>query len=74
MPRTWIPSPIPLFTYRFFKDCVRRDGIHCGRLCDDRLLPVVDVDVVGRAGNLRPDRERRNLGYGHGRRRPERGI
>ena len=22
MPRTWIPSPIPLFTYQFFKDCV----------------------------------------------------
>ena len=52
----------------------RRDGIFCGRLGDDRLLPVADVDVAGRAGVAGPDRERRNLGYGRGRRPPEFGI
>ena len=48
------------------------DGIFCGGGLpgDDRLLPV----AVGSGGDFRSDRERRYLGYGRGRRRPERRI
>ena len=48
------------------------DGVFCGRGLPgvDRLLPV----AVGSGGYFRPDRERRYLGYGRGRRRSERRI
>ena len=48
------------------------DGVFIGRDLPgvDRLLPV----AAGSGGDLRPDRERRYLGYGRGRRRSERRI
>ena len=48
------------------------DGVFCVRGLPgvDRLLPV----AVGSGGDFRPDRERRYLGYGRGRRRSERRI